>query len=379
MNGDKRGRVALMTIFQVPNYGSLLQAYATQEILKTLGYDCDIINYHYPNEWHFRVFAARPNRLREMIMTILRVLKLRKMDRLRAAVCRFRHRKLKLTRRFDSLDALEAYDWSGYDAVIAGSDQIWNPLFLHGDKAFMLSFVPDGVLKFSFASSFACKALPDEFVAKYRKYLSRLDSISVRDNNGAEIVKSQLGLPVDPFVALDPTLLLSADDWIEKTPAKVKHDKKYLLVYLLSYAFDPFPYIFDVVAEMERRYGCKAIYITDCYDRLEPSMQTRINTSPEEFVALVRDAECVITTSFHGTAFAVNFGRPVVSVIPDGGDDRQMSLLANLGIRHCAARIGSGVEDIVPEYDSAEVLRRLEEMCRINMDWLASAIGHISR
>lgn len=376
--GIKRNKkIALMTIFQVPNYGSVLQTYATQIFLLKLGYDCDVINYHYPNDWHYQTYVKRINPIRSLVRTIFLFLRLRPADKFLHSINQFRKNKLHLTRKFKDLRTLESYDWHKYDAVVAGSDQIWNPRFLHGDKAFMLSFVPDDIKKISIASSFACHTILEEFRSKYFKYLSRFSNISVRDNNGVGIITNELKLSTKPFVALDPTLLLSGKEWLSNLDLKDKATDKYILVYILSYAFNPYPYIYDVVAEMQHRYHCKAIFLSTRYNGEQNlNVESRINASPIEFINLIHAAECVITSSFHGTAFAASFQRPLISIVPDNGDDRQSSLLTNLGIPHCAVKIGTPVTTLNPCYDYNHVERKLNEIRTENQIWVSDALDN---
>ena len=76
---------------------------------------------------------------------------------------------------------MEQADWSKYDLMVTGSDQVWNAKYIYGDSVYMLSFVPDDVRKISIASSFAMSNLPDMYVSKYRKWLDRYDALSVRE------------------------------------------------------------------------------------------------------------------------------------------------------------------------------------------------------
>lgn len=368
-----------MTIFQVPNFGSVLQTFATQEVLTGLGYECDVIHYRYPNSWHSRNLYPLSKRLRLWLKALLIRMGILHLDTQRAMIGEFRQCRLHLTREFKSLRKLEEAVWDGYAAVIAGSDQIWNPRFLNADKAFMLSFVPGHIRKISVASSFACDDIPAHLIGKYRTYLSGFSSISVRDANGTGVITDILGLSIKPEVILDPTLLLSASDWRTALALTDRPtDGSYIFVYVLDYAFDPFPYVYDVIREMKRCYNCKVIAAgtwrpdaaRDCGAEYVHAI------GPAEFVDLVRRSVCVITNSFHGTAFALNFGRPLVSIIPPaGGDDRQTSLLDKLGLRHLAATLSTPVAYISPEYDDEATSHRLTEIRTDNIRWISEALS----
>lgn len=370
-------RVALMTIYKVPNYGSVLQAYATVRVLGGLGFDCDVINYTYPNAWHYRQGTTRFSHslLHRLAVRMSKAIGLKKHHVFLRRLEKFRKKHFRLTKPMASLDELGQYDWSQYHAVIAGSDQIWNPRFLHGDSAFMLSFVPDNVKKISIASSFAAASVPQKLRAKYKKHLGRFSSITVREANGKQVAEKELQLPLTAGVIPDPTLLLSAPQWkklFDLTGEKAQ--KPYILLYLLDYAFDPKPYIFEVVNHFHKKYGLeiKTIYkftsfmtpylrdYTDCQD-----------ASPMQFVRLVGGASLVVTSSFHGTAFAVNFARPLIAVVPGGGDDRQTTLLRSLGLEKCALRAGADYDMPIEYWDTGPVQNRLQNIRQQAIDVIA--------
>lgn len=368
-------RVALITIHSVPNYGSVLQTYATIRAIEKNGMECELIDYRYPNEWHHAHGQPRESltqRIKYAVAApVLELAGIHSQQVLRRRIDRFKRRNFRFTRTFANLGELEQADWSGYQAVIAGSDQIWNPRFLHGDKAFMLSFVPDGIRKVSFASSFACSAIPPELSGRFGRYLSRFDAITVREENALQIVGVQLGLHVVPSRVLDPTLLLSSDEWNTMCAAEMDHipHEPYIVLYGLNYAFEARPFIYGAVEEMKRRLGVhKVVALAGWPDSAAPASLDARNCRDvpvERFVALMRNACGVVTSSFHGTAFALNFGRPLISVVPSGtSDDRQSSLLRLVGAESVIAPVGTPLSALSHVYDAesvAETLSRLRE------------------
>lgn len=363
-------KVALITIYSITNYGSVLQAYASQRVFERAGIGCEIIDYQYPNAWHYAHGYPRLPLGKQLAIAVatplLRVFGVPSHHVCLSKLREFRKKHFKFTGPFQDLEALESADWSGYCAVVAGSDQIWNPRFLHGDKAFLLSFVPDGIARLSFASSFASKKIPADMEEHFKRYLSRFDAITVREPNGERIVKEQLGLDNPVETVLDPTLLLSAEEWLETAAPAMGRvpEKPFILLYTLYYAFEPRPYIYEVAREIQKRTGAMIISLGGDADwPSDMKVENRRNASVEEFIALFSKAACVVTSSFHGTAFAVNFGRPLVAVVPEGGaDDRQRSLLKALDIEHAAVVKGTPTEKIQPEYDAACAIKKLEEL-----------------
>ena len=180
--------VALITIYHVPNYGSILQAYATQRVLEKLGHECRIIYYCYPNEWHFKQGAKRQQWYRKLIKKIGLAPLHRKENKLNS----FKVKYFNFTKKYRDFESLRNENWNNYDVFIVGSDQVWNPRFLKGDRAFLLSFVPKEKRRISIASSFAQSQIPMDLISRYKEELGKFYAISVREKNGVEIIQNQL-------------------------------------------------------------------------------------------------------------------------------------------------------------------------------------------
>lgn len=375
-----RPKVALMTIFQVPNYGSVLQTFATQALLSKLGYDCTIINYRYPNEWHYNNGFIKSPFWRNLIKKIANLTGIYRQV-LENKLGVFRRTRLNLSKSYHNLDSLRQADWEKYSAIISGSDQLWNPIYLKGDSAFMLSFT-DTVPKISIASSFAVKDIPPHLIEKYRRYLSRFSAISVREQNGADIITKTLSLQTAPKVILDPTLLLSREEWINALNISQKPPKdRYILMYILSYAFNPYPDAIEIAKRLKDRYNCTRIITfsnSNSPEVTELGAESQYGCSIEEFLYYIRHAEVVLTSSFHGTAYAANFGRPLISLTPSNGDDRQITLLKSLAIEKCSVTVGSKNPPLNPEYDIIREQTQLGEIRRKDIRWIEDNLQSIT-
>lgn len=351
-------KIGLITIYQVSNYGSVLQAYATQVILEKLGHDCYMINYEYPNEWHFqRGIFVRPNPIMRFVRKLGLTVKHRKNNNLQT----FRKDHFNFTTSFKDFDALKSYNWDDYDAFVAGSDQIWNARFLKGDPTFLLAFAPDNKTRISLAASFALKELPVEYLKLYKQELSKFKYLSVRENNGIDIIHKQLGIDKDVFTCLDPTLLLSAKEWQDVVPRSgLKKKRRYILFYMWAYAFEPRPYIFEVLKYFKEKMADCEIIALEGYTPPKQALGVRMcdasDSSIPDFIDLFSNADLVITSSFHGTAFALNFGRPLISIVPDNdGDDRQSFLLKSLHADMSIVKINTPLSQINPFGSSNDV------------------------
>ena len=364
-------KVGLTTIYSVPNYGSVLQTFATQELLRKMGCECRIINYKYPNEWHYKRGTKKMN----VISRAALFLGLKRHHRKALKLNAFKKKYFNFTPFYKNLNALDREDWDDYDWIIVGSDQVWNPRFLKGDTAYMLSYLPDQIKRFSLASSFASKSLPESYIGTYRKYLSRFDYLSVREENGVDIFRNELGINKEIKVLLDPTLLLSKEEWLELIPRSGFQKKNpYILFYMLDYAFDPKPYIFQVVEYFAWKLNYSVIILEGSIPvsfSSEFNVINKTDASVEEFIDLFCNADLVITSSFHGSAFAANFGIPLISIIPDNKqDDRQSTLLKSIGLDESLISKGTDIENINPFYNSEREQKHLDDRRNDSLQWI---------
>lgn len=325
--------IGIITIHKINNYGSVLQAYALQKVCEDLGYKVEIIDYDFPNNFHrnnkyANISDAQPNEPK-----LIKALFAKSLIKQHKGISSFVKRYQNLSdKKYHQVEDFTANPPS-YDVYITGSDQLWSPRHCNGDPAFMLYFAPDNALKISYAASIGSNAIPEELKKAYIELLSRYKHISVRENTGAGVIRSLIGR--DATVVLDPTLLLNRKEWNKIATPKRLVKKKYILCYFLNYTFNAFPYVDELARDMQKQTEYEIVRVARPPHKLSFINTTyQIGASPEEFLALVRDAEIVLTTSFHGTAFAVNYGKPVFTVVQDrnASDSRQVSLMHNLGL-----------------------------------------------
>lgn len=370
-------RVGLITIYHVPNYGSVLQTYATQILLEKLGYECDIINYKYPNEYHHSL-----GRQKQSIKSkIGRLLGLSASHRKEKKLESFKKRHFNFTKLYSHLSELKKANWEKYDIFVVGSDQVWKSKYTLGDTAFLLSFAPENKKRLSIASSFATSSIPKEYRERYKRELEKFNAISVRESNGADIIKDDLKLQCNAEVVLDPTLLLNKEEWLSIVPrSNFRKQKKYILLYMLTYAFEPRPYIFDVIKHLQSLDDYEVIAL-EGHTPVEKAqgvvMIDKSDSSIPEFIDLFANADVVVTSSFHGTAFAVNFGIPLISIVPgDNGDDRQSSLLKAIELDCCIANTQTEIKSIGYKYDKYKSLKNLESLRNKSIDWISDKLSN---
>lgn len=339
---DNIKKIGIITMHRVQNYGSALQAYALQKKINELGYYSEIIDYVFPNRMHrkndtFLIKYAKQAR-HELGDALLGFPSWIQKQRF----YQFYKNYYKLSKKkYTSKEDLDN-DPPYYDLLITGSDQVWGPMNIGDDTTFMLSFCKnDNIPRISYAASFATDRIPEKFRSIYSTYLSKYQFISVRESSGVRVIHDLIHR--DASVTCDPSLLLDRVSWSEIAAlSKINIKKPYILAYILSYSYNPYPEINHLIQKIQEQLGLHVIYLNGQLSDYRKRNSTVIRSAgPCEFVKLFMDAKFVITTSFHGTAFALNFSVPLYSVIKNSGssDSRMFSLLKLVGAEDRAITI----------------------------------------
>lgn len=364
--------IGILTMHRVLNYGSILQTWATQQVLKQLGYQTYIIDYLYPNKNHKKTTKINVSLILCFARFLKNVIQRFPLKKKQIKFQHFIYKNLNLSKPYKTKDSLNI-DPPIYDIYLAGSDQIWNPTHIGNDTTFFLDFVPENKKLVSYASSFAQSSLSDNYMREIRPFLKKFNAISVREKNGQTIIKKILNIDVP--ICLDPTLLLSTSEYhlLEKQ-SKLKLPSKYILVYILKYAFNPYPYVTKFIKEAYKQMHLPIICL-DFSSRQFLGIRNIINlhdsVGPEDFVKLFLNASMVITSSFHGTAFSLNFNKSVYSITDNGDkDDRISNLLTICGIPERIIKLGSSIPEFSLHIDSKKVKSSLSLLKKESINYL---------
>lgn len=300
-----------LLLAQGTNYGALLQSYATQQIVKKLGFETCILNYRssrndiFKNDigiiWHLinTRFSKRNNK--KPIQKLDELHRLNKDSRKKAQekflLERFENRLF-----FDDYNELNIF-CKQLCAVLIGSDQSWLPGSMFNVMPSM-RFVPNGTRRISYSTSLGVSEYPRYCWKTARKVWEKMDFLSVREEQGKEIIRQICGdIPVQ--VVCDPTYLFTKQEWEEMIPVNRLENEKYVLCYFLGTDTD----LFRIARSFVKAKGLKLISILTCEVCSEGDAdfadKTIIGASPEDFVNYIRGAEYILTDSFHGTAFSV--------------------------------------------------------------------------
>lgn len=345
--------LAIVTICS-NNYGNRLQNYALQETIKKMGVQVETI----PIEIKYDIKGKVKLRIKALLSNFVKKY---------SDVC------------WDIFD--QNISWSKYtakddkvrnqyDYFVAGSDQIWNPIFeCNSDREFLV-FTTDEK-KIAYAASIGLDELPNNEIDRYRRYISAFNAVSVREKSAANIIEN-LGCP-RPKVVLDPTMLLSVEDWkvvIRKSRLKIK--ERYVVSYFLGIRTAEFDsYINQKATEM----GVKLIDIM----KLPSNIKDKIG--PAEFISLLYNSEEIFTDSFHGTVFSILFHKPfVVFERPYEEGYGKMSsrldtLLETFDLNEHRVNSKEKLDMIKPEYDYLKVDNILKEKRKESIDFLKNALN----
>jgi len=208
------------------NVGCMLQAYALQEAIKKLNFDCEIIDYGYPNAYH-KQFSLKESILSLFNRQLKFLLGKGAFSLSKKRYIDFLENRLKLSKHYENIKELNDNP-PEYDLYCVGSDQVWNPNYMRADPSFFCDFAPENKPIASYASSFGVSTIPDCYKDNYRKYLSRFSAIGVRESQGAQMIQELTSRKAEHV--LDPTLLLDKKEWESVLPS-INYKEPYILCY----------------------------------------------------------------------------------------------------------------------------------------------------
>lgn len=356
----------IITYHNSYSYGACLQAYASQAVLEKLGYKVQFVDYHNPHEddslgksaWSL---LAKGNVKGAMSTGLRNILGYRRYTlKAFAAYHKTVPKTVKCSRSLGDFQDLAS------GLLVVGSDQMWNAAISGGlDPAFMLDF-GQAEKRISLATSMGSYVFTDADKKLARRCLSRFDAISVRERHAKEQVDSVTG--GDAFIYLDPTLMLTGDDWrsFARKP-KGAGDERYLLVFTVDNRPERAWKVWDHHA---RELGVPVYRMANNRVPVSRVDKTLRGMTPQEFVWLIDHATYVVTDSFHGTALSLNLATPF-TVIPNkqGNNVRMTELLASVGLADRFDDLsGSGCSSAV---DFTAASRRLKSRRNECLDWIA--------
>ena len=331
-------KTAILTIQRVKNYGAALQTYALHNTLNQKKIFNEVVDYHRINMGksamikkhgilggYLYVLISEMKAMRRYLLNVIafKDISLAKLKSKDVLFDNFENKYLKFS---SPLEEKELFTLNTkYDNFISGSDQVWNHTFNFSIEAFFLNFVDKTNNRIAFAPSFGISEVPKEYWTSYKESFQNFNYLSVREQEGAAIIKKIAN--IDATVLLDPVFLMTKEEWQKAFNLKEHTSQKpYILCYTLG-AEDETALEICRKIKKEKGYdivrlgrGKKDLNIKDAI--------VRWDVGPVEFLDLILNASLVVTNSFHGTAFSLNFNVPFFCVLSK--ENKRTSRIKNI-------------------------------------------------
>lgn len=387
-------KTAVVSCFFMHNYGSMLQAYATQKILDNLGVENETFHCILPRKYMQQssvVYMIKKLCMKDYKMRLQKI----KMQRMKAkhpefkyncqirnqAFERFKNEFFRLSSQHPTYrDLCESA--LTYDAFIVGSDQLWKPDSIE-QGYYTLEFVPDHIKKISYATSFGVKSLPKFQYKRAGKFLNRFYRISVREESGKDIVDSCSNQQAS--VVLDPTLLLNREDWevLTKNCNSIVQEP-YIFVYFLGNN----PSQREIVKVLKQITGCKIVSLLHIDEYIATDEEfpdlAPYDVGPAEFLNLIKNASYICTDSFHASVFSIIFEKKFFvmnrfdNANANGTNTRIDHLLSLTGLEerrlYNNIKKESLIKKINDSIDYPTVKDKIEQMKVISINFLQDAL-----
>ena len=379
-------KVGILTILNVNNYGAELQCCALYRKLQQLGYDAEVINY---------LFGIHPEHVfdgekRSVPIPLKQLIKVKLLPVVQNMFCMFHQKNKRLrNKRFDEFHAKYNHLTStvypsvkslyeakfNYEVLCIGSDQVWNYMKGYSLEPFFACFDKNNTKKITYASSIGLSSLSVEAEQAFKKELANFAYISVREQQASEILEKLLNRKID--VVLDPTLILNKQEWIEVAKYDMCPKEKYLLVYIVT--IKPCDYVLTLARHIAKRRNLKIVRICrDAYpEHSRSDVEEILTAGPSDFVGLFSKAEFVVTNSFHGTVFSINFSKPFYSVIKShhSTNSRLTSILKKLGLEDRIVPVGSQLP-MISDIDFSGPSAKLEAERKLSIEYINKALSN---
>lgn len=310
-------KIGIVSCYFQHNYGSMLQALATQMALDKLNYKnetVDISGFNHEIKKAKLLYFAKASLTSDILLSKLGMAKnvlIKKFSKNEyAAMSRIRAEKFdnfskkwfRMSPQYTSKKELGNSCKESYSSVLVGSDQLWLPGNIAADY-YTLNFVPETVNTIAYATSFGQSSLPKDSARKAALFLKKIRHIGVREESGQKLVKELAGRDVP--VVCDPTLLFTGEEWLSIQKDEPIVEDKYILCYFLGNN----PPHREFAKRLKKATGCKIVALTHLDEFVKSDEgyadETPYNVDPADFLNLIRNATYVCTDSFHCSVFSM--------------------------------------------------------------------------
>ncbi len=362
-------KVGIITFHHAKHsYGAILQAYATLSMVRKLGFDAEIINY--TNKYEQKELKFCQKGLKNNIYMIISWIARNYIYNGIKNPCRNK-RKLNclyknISKRYRSIKELNKTE---YSILISGSDQIWNPEVTGMlDEAFLLNF-GNPYKKISYASSIGSYRFTSEENNILKKNLSNFDYLSVREQYAADALEKIYDGNIQ--VVCDPTLLLTGDEWEKLFFEEIQNKKetgKYILTYFVGANIDTY---WERIEKFVNQKKLPVYNIQSHSKKYKHVDKAIYNIMPGDLVGYIRNADIVLTDSYHGTVFSINMKKNFVAVLNENNPVRVQNLLNELGLMN---RIDERLDNCLEEVKYNDIEEKINKLRTASINWLIKAL-----
>lgn len=379
--------------YKSKNLGGLLQAYAVVKILERMGIKSEQICYDNSIQNHYskivklsRIVFSSNNNKKKILKRIIKA-------KNRPKITNDLQSKLKLQddlfREFETYipHSETVYNINTihkanveYDGFVTGSDQVWHPALLAHD-AYFLSFVDRGKNAIPLSVSMGVATLSSYESKLFSSQIKKLSNISVREESLKNIISNLSKTPCS--VILDPTLMLSQNDWLNISNKSILPNEQYVFSYFLGNC----AWQRETVQKYAEKRGVKIIDIPFIMRSIRESDSHFVSEShwdigPREFIAMINNAMCVFTDSFHAVAFSVNFQKNFYVFDRDGfsGKESMNSRVIDFldKINLSERRIESPIQELTSEeINYKNVIHLLNSYRNDFNNWIGSQLKEV--
>lgn len=363
-------KIGLVTIHAANSYGGVLQAYASQSVLQNYG-NVEFINYrtrHIKNTMKLLRFG---DGARGVLRGGKDVFRFWSRKKLLERFNNFLEKNMIIGEEVSSVGDCEKR-FKNFDFLVCGSDQIWNPNIMGGLDPIYFHAYPTRAKKIAFSTSYGSYIFDEKERLALRGYLKDFHAIAMRENDSSIFIGDIVNFAVDN--TLDPTLLLDADQWSKVIPDdSICIDKNYVLIYALKKNKEMIK-IIDYITKELKMHVVAIDQDPFCGYRVDEKISFG---GPGDYLNLFANANFVITNSFHGTVFSLNFNKNFIAINPESGKNRITGVLDLVGL---SDRFVENVEDIengmlFEDINFSECNMRLKNLKMKSMNYLDRAFS----
>lgn len=360
-------KLGILTFPNSTSYGAVLQMYALYHSAMQLGVQPEIIHYHnsyMKAQCHTTAMQGVGTVRKTVRLWAKNMMHLKQKQQFQRFERQMEMYPRRPVNRREELLLLR----DRYDAVICGSDQVWNPDITGADMNYFLDFCGEKTKRIAYAPSFGITQFPKAFRDSIGQHLLKFHALSVREKPGQMLVEELTGRET-PLV-LDPTFLLQQQDWeaLEQPHAAGSGD------YILYYRVRRSDSMLKFCMEKAAKENLKVVYIGgNPFRQLKnKSLQYAYDLSPGQFLYLIHHAKYVVTNSFHGTAFSIHYKKDFFLELSSLTNSRLQQIVETAGLEDRI--IGPDCADTPVDYD--RVYRRLEPEKARSAAYLKEAVTH---